>query len=268
VFTVFTPLDTLIFRQLIFLLYNSLIMEIPKQAPGPESLSKDPNVFERTLIMEQIKGMFEKIQYKLYAEDPHERRLEKEDYDFILQKMNELGVIGYISTPGYPSPEENEIAEPDAEIQKEKEERLQTTRSMENLVKNNVINSIYSLLKDLRYLNLPEDFTDKLYASVAEHMKFDDSNTQQILYILHSAGLAPKSIGVIKEVAGRVLENTDLHLYAEFLKKMQELTGQPASSVELHHAELESVFERMKQNPKVSEATLFSMSNYVQYYKD
>lgn len=231
-------------------------MEEPPHSLGyvePEALSHDPNVFERTVILERLREICQKIVHILNAGSTEQHRLESKDCDLMLELMDQLGKIGYISSPGYSTDKIFAYIAADAinPIDRvEAEKRIETDAA----TRDNAACVLFDLFDSLKFMVLPRDFTNKLYESIGRNIRPNDENIRRLVAILAETKIVPKSIEIIHNMFVQILEQCGTHEYDYCMNELKVAYVLP-NAIPLSITQLEGVVRNMEEKLDISEAS-------------
>ncbi len=228
-------------------------MEEPPHSLGyvePEALSHDPNVFERTVILERLREICQKIVHILNAVLAEQHHLENKDCDLMLELMDQLGKIGYISSPGYSTDKIFAYSATDTinQIDRvEAEKRIEADAA----TRDNAACVLFDLFDSLKFMVLPRDFTNKLYERIGRNIRPNDENIRRLVFILAETKVVPKSIEVIHNMFVQILEQCGTYDYVYCMDELKVAYIHP-DAVPLSITQLEGVVRNMEEKYKSS----------------
>ena len=206
----------------------------------PEAHSEDPSVFQRTLLTESLRKIFDKNCVK-------GNPLTTEDFEVILEKIKELGDIGYFSTPGFKTPGPYS---PNRSDDPRSDEELMEAWGTDMKVEGNVESIIKSLLGHIKDTKkAPEHFFDDLYKLIGEQLEKEDLNGSKMLMDLVQEDIYPSSVNVFKDVCLKLLRRGDINSYLSFASGFN-YSLKPAEAEVISLDELNSIADELDAKGK------------------
>jgi hypothetical protein len=195
---------------------------------SPEAYSKDPNVFERTLLTEQLHEVAERARTYADAGQPREGQvvlspcLSESDYKLVLEDLDKLGAIGFIETPGLESGFLTYLKEhPEAGLLSP--ESMADVYNPDDDVKQNILYVYDTLFYGLSAMdNVPENYSDELYSIISKYIVRGDQNAYQFMQRMLSYRIVPESPELVKEISRKLLESYDIVYYKNFIEMLKQ----------------------------------------------
>ncbi|MCF7865318.1 MAG: hypothetical protein K9M11_02325 [Candidatus Pacebacteria bacterium] len=245
------------------------------QIGTPESLSQDPNLFERTLLNDKLEEIAANLKTKIYAAAEAaqnggtiRQELDMEDYEAVIDCVEKLGEIGYFKTPGYEPVEPPSMHErPD--MSDEEYKLMLRKYHADDHIAEGMMQTFGALFSRIKYMgNIPEGFFNSLYRSLGNHIQRNDENSLSLLYKMIHSHVMPESPEVFRDISRKILEAYDLDVYKNFAREFlrYHAHSEQAEINLLSPEEMEDIAMRLKRQSYIDQGE--DLRKYAKHLKE